>query len=116
MGDFTVTADYNKVSGDNGIQGTIAGIGGGPFFTSAEQNIIDDTANISAKAIGVEYSGIKDLTLAARKVSFDQGVTDELDLTANYQIRDNLTAQLIYSDMEEAGKNTRFFINYDFDI
>ncbi len=116
MGDFTVTADYNKVSGDNGIQGTIGGIGGGPFFTSAEQNIIDDTANIKAKAIGIEYSGIKNLALSVRKVNFDQGVSDELDLTADYQIRDNLTAQLIYSDMDEAGKNTRFFVNYNFDI
>jgi hypothetical protein len=114
--DFTVSADYNKVSGANGVQGAVGGVGGGPFFTSAEQNTIDDVADISAKAIGVEYSGIKDLTLAVRKISFDQGVTDELDVTASYQIRDNLSADLIYSDMETDGKNTRFFVNYDFDI
>ena len=114
--DFTLSADYNKVSGAQGVQGAIGGVGGGTFFTSAEQNTIDDVADISAKAIGVEYSGIKDLTLAVRKISFDQGVTDELDIAAGYQIHDNLSAYLIYSDMETDGKNTRFFVNYDFDI
>ena len=116
VSDFTLSADYNKVSGANGVQGAVGGVGGGPFFTSAEQNTIDDVANIRATAIGIEYTGIKDLSLAVRKISFDQGVTDELDVAARYQIRDNLSADLIYSDMETDGKNTRFFINYDFDI
>ena len=113
MGDFTIAADYNKASGANGV---INGLGGGPYFTSSENNTIDGTANISAKALGIEYTGIDKLTLAARKVSFDQGVSDELDLVASYQIKDNLTADLIYSDMDIDGKNTRFFVNYEFNL
>lgn len=116
VSDFTLSTAYNKVSGANGVQGAVGGVGGGPFFTSAEQNTIDDTAGIRANMIGVEYSGIKNLTLAVNKFDFDKGSSDELDLTASYQIKDNLTADLIYSDMGEGGDNTRFFINYDFDI
>ena len=114
--DFTMSTAYNKVSGTNGVQGAIGGVGGGPFFTSAEQNTIDDTANIHANMVGVEYSGIKNLTLAVNKFDFDKGSSDELDLTTSYQIKDKLTADLIYSDMGEGGSNTRLFINYNFEI
>jgi predicted porin len=111
--DITFSADYNKTSGTNGV---VNGFGGGPYFTSAEQNTIDGITDIRAYAIGIEYAGINNLTLGIRKIDFDQGIGDELDINASYQIRDNWTADLIISDMDIDGKNTRFFINYDLNI
>ncbi len=111
---FTLSADYNKTSGSNPVINAVGGVGGGPFFTSAEQNTIDGVVGIRANAIGVEYSGIKDITLGVRKIDFDKGVGDEIDLTASYQIKQSLSADLIISDMDVNGKNSRFFINYNF--
>ncbi len=102
--------DYNKVSS---MYGVINGFGGGPYFTSGEINTIDDTANVIAKAIGIEYTGIDKLTLGLRKITFDQGIGDEFDATLNYKVYDNLSIDLIHSDLSSDGKNTRFFVNYD---
>ncbi len=110
---FSFRADYNKVSGASGVTN---GFGGGPYFTSGEINTIDGVANITAKALGIEYTGIDQLTLGLRKVNFDRSVGDELDATLSYKFRDNLSADLIYSDLGSDGKNTRFFVNYDVDF
>lgn len=113
LGELVVSADYNQSSGSKGV---INGFCGGPYFTSAEGNTIEGVAGIRANAIGVEYSGINHLTLAVLNVDFNKGVGNELDMTASYEIRDNLTADLIISDMGIDGKNNRFFINYDVDF
>lgn len=109
IGDITLSTAYNKVS-DGQVTN---GFGGGPFFTSAEDHTIAEADNQEATTFGIEYTGINKLTLAATQVNFDQGA-DELDLVASYEINDNLSADLIYSDMNDDGTLTRAFINYNF--
>lgn len=109
IGDVTLSAAHNKVS-DGQVTN---GFGGGPFFTSAEDHTIAEVNNQKATAFGIEYTGINKLTLAATQVNFDQG-SDELHLVASYEINDNLSADLIYSDMNEDGTLTKAFVNYNF--
>ena len=113
MGDFALSADYNKVSGSGSVTN---GFGGGPYFTSAEQNTIDGTPKVRAVALGVEYGGIDNLTLGLRRVDFDRGVGDEWDATASYAFADDLSMDLVYSDMGSDGSNARAFLNYHLDL
>lgn len=113
VGDFTLSADVNQVHGSGGVSN---GYGGGPFFTSAEQNTIDGTPRVRALAGGVEYGGIEGLTLGIRRVAFDRGVEDEWDLTASWQVAENLSLDLVHSDMDSDGRNTRAFLNYRLSI
>lgn len=106
---ITLSTAYNKVS-DGQVTN---GFGGGPFFTSAEDHTIAEADDQEATAFGIEYTGIEKLTLGATQVNFDKGA-DELDLVASYEINEKLTADLIYSDMNDDGKMTRAFINYSF--
>lgn len=109
VGDFTLAAAHNKVS-DGQVTN---GFGGGPFFTSSEDHTIAEVDDQKATLFGVEYAGIDKLTLAATHVSFDKG-ENELDLVASYAFNDNLSADLIYSDMNGDGEMTRAFVNYNF--
>lgn len=105
----TVAVDYNKVSG-----GAVTnGFGGGPFYTSGIDHTIADVVDQRATAVGVEYAGFKDWTLGIRKINFDKG-ENELDVTASYQIRENLNASLEYADMDADGMIVKTFLNYDF--
>lgn len=106
--------DYNKVWGAYGVNNAVGGVGGGPFFTSAEINTVDDVANIRAVAAGIEYTGIKNLSFGLRKIDFNQGVSDEIDFTLSYQLKKHFSADLIVSNLTQDGDNTRLFINYDF--
>ncbi len=109
IGDFNLSAAHNKVSG-----GQISnGFGGGPFFTSAEDHTIAEVENQKATLLGVEYHATKKLSLAATHVDFANG-EDETDISASYRLGKNLTADLIYSDMNRDGKLSRAFINYNF--
>lgn len=109
-----VFADYNKVWGAYGVDNAVGGVGGGPYFTSAEQNTIDGVAGIRASAIGLEYNGFNKLVLGLRKVNFNHGVEDETDFTLSYQLGAKTSLDLIASDMGADGDNTRLFVNYDF--
>ena len=106
-------ADYNKVWGAYGVNNAVGGVGGGPFFTSAEINTVDDVANIRAVATGIEYTGFKNLALGLRNIDFNQGVGDETDFTLSYQLNKHLSADLIVSNLTQDGDNTRLFFNYD---
>ncbi len=109
LGDFTLSGDFNKVFGTGSV---INGYGGGPYFTSAEQNTIDGVSRIRALAAGVEYGGIDRLTLGARHAGFSKGVGDEWDFTASYALGEGLAVDLVHSDMGRDGSNTRAFLNY----
>ncbi len=109
LDDFTLSGNYNRVSGSGSVSN---GYGGGPFFTSCDQNTIDGTPRIRALALGAEYHGIDRLSLGVRHVDFDQGVGDEWDLWAGYSLSENLHFDLVHSDMGPDGNNTRAFINY----
>jgi len=109
LGDFTLSGDFNQVFGSGSVTN---GYGGGPFFTSAEQNTIDGIPRVRALAAGVEYGGIEDLTLGVRHVTFDRGVANEWDFTAGYAFTESLTLDLVHSDMGRDGRNSRAFLNY----
>lgn len=107
--DFTLSGAFNQVFGSGSVTN---GYGGGPFFTSAEHNTIDGVPRIRALAAGIEYGGIENLTLGARHVAFNKGVADEWDFAAGYELSDDLTLDLIHSDIGKDGRNTRVFLNY----
>ncbi len=109
---FTLSVAHNDVSDGQVING-YDGFGGGPFFTSAEENSIDGVINQEALALSVEYSGFNKLTLAVSHYAFDKS-EDELDLVANYTFSENLAADFIYSDLSNDGSVTRVFLNYNF--
>ncbi len=113
LGDFTLSGDYNKVSGNGSVSN---GYGGGPFFSSCDQNTIDGTPHIRAIATGVEYGGIDRLAVGVRRVDFDQGVGDEVDTYAGYAFSDDLSLDLVYSDMGPDGSNAKVFLNYHLDL
>lgn len=112
LGDFTLSAAHNDVSDGQVING-YGGFGGGPFFTSAEENSIDGVIDQKASALSVEYAGFNNLTVAASHYAYDKS-EDELDLVANYEFSKNLTADFIYSDLKNDGSVTRVFLNYNF--
>ncbi len=107
--DTTISLDYNKVS-DGQVTN---GFGGGPFYTSGIDHTIAEAVDQKATAIGIEYAGLKDWTFGIRNISFDQG-ENELDLTASYQIRKNLSTGFEYADMNNDGTIAKAFLNLDF--
>lgn len=105
--DLMLTTAYNKV------QGVVSnGFGGGPFFTSSEDHTIADIKNQEAKQIGLEY-GIGDVTLALSHVIFKEG-EDETDYLLSYALNEQLTVDVIHSQMYADGQMTRLFANYNF--
>ena len=107
--DTTIALDYNKVSGGQ----VTNGFGGGPFYTSGIDHTIAEADDQKATAIGIEYTGLKDWTFGIRNIAFTQG-ENELDLTASYQIRENLSTGFEYADMHNDGTITKAFLNFDF--
>ena len=105
---FTFELSHNSVS-----SGAVTnGFGGGPFFTSGIDHTIADVNNQKATAVGMEYTSDK-WTVGIRKINFNKG-ENELDLTASYQVRDNLGASIEYADMGDDGHILKTFLNYDF--
>ena len=113
ISNLILSAAYNDVSDGQIINGYGDGFGGGPFYTSAEENSIDGVVDQKASALSLEYAGINKLTLAASHYAFDKS-EDELDLIANYEFSESLTADFIYTDLNNDGSVTRFFLNYNF--
>jgi len=113
IGNFVLSAAHNDVSDGQLINGYGGGFGGGPFYTSAEENSIDGIIDQKASALSIEYAGLNKLTLAASHYAFNK-TENELDLIANYEFSKNLTADFIYSDLNNDGTVTRAFLNYYF--
>jgi len=113
IGNFVLSAAHNDVSDGQLINGYGSGFGGGPFYTSAEENSIDGIIDQKASALSLEYAGINKLTLSAAHYAFDK-TENELDLVANYEFSENLAADFIYSDLNNDGAVTRVFLNYNF--
>ncbi len=109
LGNLTVSGDYNQVEGSGSVTN---GYGGGPFFTSGEQNTIDGIPGVRALALGAEYHGIERLSLGVRHIDFDRGAGDEWDLWVGYSLSEDLHFDLVHSDMGPDGSNTRAFLNY----
>jgi len=122
-GGFTLSAAYNKSSGNAAING----FGGGPFYTSANiMTIAEAGAGGKAYLVSAEYDasnlGISGLTLSAGYLTLKDSAgakTKELDLGASYAFNDNLSLDIIYSKITDHingdnAKNIRAFVNYTF--
>ncbi|MBD3793290.1 MAG: outer membrane porin, OprD family [Campylobacterales bacterium] len=107
MGDWVVSSAYNRVEGM-----VSNGFGGGPFFTSSEDHTVAEVVDQEALMVGAEYA-IGDMTLSCTHVDFDKGA-NETDYLASYAVGEALSVDLIYADMYDDGKLTRFFVNYNF--
>ena len=121
---LTTTLAYNKVDG----VGADNFFGGGPFLTSSEHITIPDGGdNAKAFLIGGSFDfavvGMDDLTLSLNHLTIERELLDditELDIALEYNYNDNLSLQVIYSDIEdksfadESFKDLRVFVNYSF--
>lgn len=108
LAEITLSAAYNGVSGI-----VTNGYGGGPYFTSADDHTIDGVEDQKAAAIGVEYGGVEALTLGALHVDFEEGA-NETDYYALYDVTEEMSLELIYTDMHEDGEFVRLMANYGF--
>lgn len=106
---FTVMGAYNSVDG------TVAnGFGGGPFFTSSDDHTIDSGAtDEEALAIGLEYGGFEGVTLSLFHVDFGKS-QNETDYALTWNLMNNLSAELVYADMNADGHSGRLVLNYTF--
>jgi len=98
---------YNRVDGI-----VTNGFGGGPFFTSSEDHTIADVKDQKAVAYSLEYAFDR-FSFGVAHTNFDKG-EDETDYLASFEVNENHTLDLIYSDMYDDGSMFRFFANYRF--
>lgn len=124
---LTFQTAYNKADSTNG-QVAENFFGGGPFFISCEHlTMAESGENGEAYRVGVEVDGASygieglGFTLSYLGAEGDDGSDlNEIDLMASYAVNDQLSLDLIYSDMtdnandSESYTNTRFFVNYAF--
>jgi len=108
ISNFTLSSAYNDVSGV-----VVNGFGGGPFFTSAEDHTIEGVEDQSAFAMGLEYTGIKDLSLSILNVSFAKG-GDEIDYIVSWSIKNNMVFDFVYHDFNKGGSLLTALFNYQF--
>ncbi len=114
---------YNNVDG----VGANNSFGGGPFFTNSEHMTLPDAMdNGKALMIGASLDlskfGLDNFTFGSNYLTLTrENLNDitELDLVLGYDY-DNLSLEIIYSDMQDKSddnnnfKNLRVFINYNF--
>lgn len=99
--DLTLTASYNKTIGDTAA---LASIGGGPFFTSFEDQTLDAVEGSDSQSImvGAEYSFISEIAIGVMAGKFNAiDKTDynkeELNLYLNYNWDDKVLAGVMYA-------------------
>ena len=122
---LSIFGAVNIATGDLTAQN---GFGGGPFYTSVEQNTIScGEKEAKAFAGGVEYQLNEKLALSAvgsLVTNIDDDSVDEVDLVGSYVINDNASFDLIFSQYgsftdissgeTEDNTNIRAFLNYTF--
>ena len=108
INDFTFSSSYNHVSG------TITnGFGAGPFFTSAADHTIAGVLDQNALAIGIDYSGIDNLTIGLLNVAFDKGA-DEFDVFVSYDFGNDMAFDFIYHHLHQDGDMVLAMFNLGF--
>ncbi len=118
-----LTYAYNK-SKDHSASN---GFGGGPFFTSCEHlTLAEAGADGKVDFYGFDYDlgnvGVDGVSFSfhnSKLKAKDGNKADDKDYVLSYQKSDNLSFDLIYTDVDdningEKYKNTRFFVNYNF--
>ena len=124
---LTLLAAYNADDGDTGAFGSL---GGGPFFTSLEDQTLDAVGQKGDAWIagaGYDFSalGLEGLKVGAVYGAFEadkseEYETDEIDIAAEYAIGVRLTATLAYAivddktDANEDYDQFRVILNYNF--
>ncbi len=124
----TVLAAYNQDNGDTGAMGL--SLGGGPFFTSMEDQTLDvmETAG-SAWIIGAGYDlgkmGLDNFIIGVAYGSFKADDTSlyesrEIDAVLEYNLNDKITASAAYASVDfkvngmENYNQFRVIANYNF--
>ena len=99
--DFTLTAAFNKNMGETGA---VASVGGGPFFTSMEDQTLDAATGDDTQSflVGVEYAVNSTLDLGLAMAQFRAADkrnyhTEEINFFLNYNWNDRLTTELMYA-------------------
>ncbi|WP_456452313.1 OprD family outer membrane porin, partial [Hydrogenimonas sp.] len=124
---LTLLAAYNQ---DNGDTGAFGSLGGGPFFTSLEDQTLDAVGQEGdAWIVGAGYDfgalGLDGLNVGVVYGSFTADDSDdyevaETDIAAEYALGERLTATLAYAivddktDGNEDYDQLRFILNYNF--
>ena len=123
-----ILAAYNRDNGDTGAMGL--SLGGGPFFTSMEDQTLDALGTSgSAWIIGAGYDlgklGVEDLTFGAAYGSFkadDSSLyhTKEIDAVLEYNFNDKVTVTAAFASVDfkvkgrEDYEQFRMIANYNF--
>ena len=99
--DLTLTAAFNKNIGNTGA---IASIGGGPFFTSMENQTLDVATGDDTQGLlfSMEYALTSKLSLGVavaefRAADINDYQTEEINYFLNYNWNDKLTSELMYA-------------------
>lgn len=108
LNDFTFSSAYNHVSGT-----IINGFGGGPFFSNAEDHTIDGVIDQKALRVGIDYSGIDNVTIGLAHVDFDEG-EDETDLLISYDFGNDMAFDFTYHHMHDDGDMVLAMFNIGF--
>lgn len=122
--DLTVFAGYNRNFGDSGA---LPSLGGGPFFTSMEDQTLDAVdagKDASAVVVGLEYGLLEGLTLGAAFADFSASSNSdyhkvEYNVYANYEFADKFTLEsmIAHADDKVAGDDLqqyRIILTYHF--
>lgn len=103
--DLTFTSAYNKNFGDTG---SIASIGGGPYFTSVEELTMDAVEGVDTQSVllNVELELIDDLVVGAAVAKFEASNRadfnqEELNLYSQYSWKEKITAELMYAVVDD---------------
>jgi len=120
---MSISAAYNTVHDNYATNG----FGGGPFYTSSEHLTLreanaDGNALLFSAGFDTGIIGIDGLELGVGYLTLTDNndiESTELDLVASYTFNDNLSVDVIYSDVEDdingdTFENTRIFVNYTF--
>ncbi len=114
----TVLAAYNQDNGDTGAMGL--SLGGGPFFTSMEDQTLDTLGTAgSAWIIGAGYDfeklGVDNLTFGVAYGSFKADdssyyQSEEIDAVLEYNLNDKITVSAAYASVDF---KVNGMVNYD---
>ncbi len=102
---LTITTAYNKNFGDTGA---VASVGGGPFFTSMEDQTLDAAVGKNTQGIlySLEYAVNDKLSLGVAKAEFRADDrkdyrTDEINYFLNYNWNDKFSAEIMYAAIDD---------------
>lgn len=122
--DFTFTAAYNR---NHGKSGALSSVGGGPFFTSMEDQTLDAISpgdDAEALLLGLEYQPLPDLLIGVAAGEFRSQNTDiyhkqEFNAYLSYQWQETIRLDFMFAqvnDKNSAQDKTQFrvILNYQF--